>query len=214
MALFSAGTPPAAHAQEASGWYAGAQAGWQQIRFQPRYTFLLGGDDPTRFDNRQAGVQWDVLVGRRSVLSRGWALSIEGGVGFNRTKWELEIPDEPAALEYTMPYDVRVAIVPERRVSGRVAVFGSVGAGAGRVHEVKTSPSTSLYDVARTRPMLVAGGGLKVAVSTRAQLRVEYRVRQLARFEFDSVDPAGRPVEHIEDRPRSHAISAGVTFGF
>lgn len=199
-------------AQEASGWYAGLQAGWQQLRFQPHYTFLRGGP-PSQFDNRQSGLQWDVLFGHRTVLTDQWAIRLEGGAGFNRTTWSLDLADEPAAFEYTMPYDVRAAVLPERRLGRRTSVFGSLGLGAGHVREVKAAPTSSRYDVARTRPMFVAGGGVLVALSSRVQLRGEYRFRRLGAFGFDTVNPAGDLIERVRERPSAHAVLAGITVG-
>ena len=114
--------------------------------FRPYYTYYAGGT-PDQFENEAHGLQVEFLAGKRHRLSERWSLSVEGSAAFNSFKWSLSIPEEPAELEYSLPYRLALSVVPEVHF-GRVSVYAGLGGGVGRVHELKTTPDAqvSRYD--------------------------------------------------------------------
>src|SRR5687767_1338283 len=128
---------PALAQGNGSGWYAAAAAGRLNTDFRPYYTYYAGGT-PDQFENEAHGLQLELLAGRRHRLSNRWSISLEGGAAFNSFEWSLSIPEEPADLEYSLPYRFAVSVVPEMHF-GRVSIYGGLGGGVGRVHERKTT---------------------------------------------------------------------------
>src|SRR5688572_1155438 len=116
---------PAAAQDDGAGWYAGAGAGRLNTDFRPYYTYYAGGT-PDQFENEAHGLQVEFLAGRRHRLSRRFSLSVEGSAAFNSFEWSLSIPEEPAELEYSLPYRFALSIVPELHL-GRLSVYGAVG---------------------------------------------------------------------------------------
>ena len=213
LGLFSALVSPALAQDEKTAWYAGVGLGRLNTRFQPDYTFVLGGD-PQQFDNKADGLQVDLIAGRRHRLNDRFSLAYQGAVGINGFKWSLSIPSEPADLRYSLPYTVIASAIPEVHVRGIVSVFGEPGAGLGRVREIKTSPSSSAYDYDALRGALTVGAGLRVKVYPKADVFAQYRQVRYARFGYDTFNSAGVHIEHVEDAPRANGFSFGVTTRF
>ncbi len=202
------------HAQ-AAGWYAGLEAGQRNLTFEPQYTFV-DGRPPTSFTNRTDGPRFDLLVGRRAVLNDRWTLGIEAGAGISTAEWTLRLveDDEPSEFAYSLPFDVRVSVVPEMRLTDRVALLARLGGGMGRVREAKTSTTRSSYDFDKLQPTYALGGGVQFAFSERFGVRAEYRWQSYSSFSFDTFGPSGARVEHVTDAPVMQGFSLGITRRF
>ncbi len=210
VAVLCLATP--ALAQEASSWYAGVALSRTQVRFEP--TYFVAGDPPQTFIDREAGWQGDVLAGWRHSVTDRVSLGYHGLVTVSDVAWSLFVPEEPAHLEYSIPYTVAAVVAPAMRLSPALDVFAEIGVGAGRVNEFKTSPVLSSYDYDEMRAALIFGVGAAVSVAERAALVVTYRHARYAGFEYDTLSPGGVVLEHVEDIPRTHGVSFGFTVGF
>ncbi len=203
---------------EKPSWYAGVGAGGLNTDFQPYYTYYAGGT-PDQFENEARGFQAEILAGRRRRLSDRWSLSVEGSAAFNSFKWTLLIPDEPAALEYSLPHRFAVSVVPELQL-GRFSVYADLGGGMGRVRELKTSPSSSTYDYDKMRATLNVGGGIRVLAAANLHVFAHVGHVRYASVEFDTfLQPGGSLppvtlVEHVKDSPRATGFTLGVTKRF
>lgn len=213
LAVFLAMASPAAAQRPDPSWYAGVGLGGTQTRFDPYYTFSTQGD-PEQFENRASGWHVDVVAGRRVPLTDRLALSIQGAASVNRIAWTLSLPEEPADLRYSLPYIILAGTAASARIGQQVSAFAEVGAGTGRVREIKTSPVRSSYAFDEMRRALTAGGGLAFSVTPRAALVTAYRYVRYAALEYDTFGPSGALVEHVEDLPATHAFTAGVTMTF
>src|SRR5688500_18041166 len=128
--LLSCASPALAQSGE-SGWYAGVGAGRLNTDCRPYYTYYAGGT-PDQFENEAHGLQVEFLAGNRLRSSGRWSLSLAGSAAFNSFKWSLSIPEEPAELEYSLPYRFALSVVPEVQL-GRLSVYADLGGGIGRV---------------------------------------------------------------------------------
>lgn len=205
--LVSAATPASAQ-DDGSGWYAGAGAGRLNTDFRPYYTYYAGGT-PDQFENEAHGLQLEFLAGRRHRLSNRWSISLEASAAFNSFEWSLSIPEEPAELEYSLPYRVALSVVPEAHF-GRLSVYAGVGGGVGRVHQVKTSPSSSTYDIDRVRPTLNLAGGVRVRMSSAWSAFAHLGHVRYAKVETDTFTPANVRIEHVTDKPRATGFTVGI----
>ena len=207
---------PAMAQDDGAGWYAGAGAGRLNTDFRPYYTYYAGGT-PDQFENEAHGLQVEFLVGRRHRLSRRVSLSVEGNAAFNSFEWSLSIPEEPAGLEYSLPYRVALNIVPELHL-GRLSLYGDVGAGVGRVRELKTTTASqvSRYDYDEMRTTLNVGGGIKLRMSSGFSAYAHVGHVRYAKVEFDtfSAETGGltteSKVEHVTDKPRATGFTVGI----
>ena len=206
---------PAMAQDEGSGWYAGVGAGWLNADFRPYYTYYAGGT-PDQFENEANGLQVEFLAGKRHRLSDRWSLSVEGSASFNSVKWSLSIPEEPAELEYSLPYRFAVSVVPEVHF-GRVSVYAGLGGGVGRVHELKTTSAfaVSRYDYDEVRPTLNIGGGVRVRASSGIDVfahvgHVRYSVVEFDTFSGQIGMAPVSQVEHVKDKPRATGFTIGV----
>ncbi len=203
---------------EGTQWYAGVGAGRLNADFRPYYTYYAGGT-PDQFENEAHGLQVEVLAGWRHRLSNRWSLAVEGSAAFNSFEWSLSIPSEPAELAYSLPYRFAISVVPEVQL-GRLSVYADVGGGMGRVHELKTSASSSTYDYDKMRTTLNVGGGIRVKASSSVHVFAHVGHVRYASLEFDSVTHAGgNPspvtlVEHVKDSPRATGFTLGITKRF
>lgn len=215
LGVLSVASPAMAQSAE-SGWYAGAGAGRLNTDFRPYYTYYAGGT-PDQFENEADGLQVEFLAGRRHRLSDRWSLSVEGSAAFNSFKWSLSIPEEPADLEYSLPYRFALSVVPEM-LFGRLSVYADLGGGVGRVHELKTSTvaAVSQYDYDKMRPTLNIGAGIRVKASDSLGLFAHVGHVRYSTVEFDTFSQAGGPlspirlVEHVTDKPRATGFTVGV----
>jgi opacity protein-like surface antigen len=206
---------PAMAQDEGSGWYAGVGAGWLNADFRPYYTYYAGGT-PDQFENEANGLQVEFLAGKRFRLTERWSLSLEGSASVNSFKWSLSIPEEPAELEYSLPYRFAVSVVPEVHF-GRVSVYAGLGGGLGRVHELKTTSAfaVSRYDYDEIRPTLNIGGGVKVRASGGLDVFAHAGSTRYFGVEFDTLSgqvgmiPVSQ-IEHVTDKPRATGITVGV----
>ena len=213
--VLSIASPAMAQSDE-SGWYVGVGAGRSNADFRPYYTYY-GGGTPDQFENEAHGLQVDFLVGKRLRTSERWSLSIEGSAAFNSFKWSLSIPEEPANLEYSLPYRVALSVVPEIRF-GRVSLYAGLGGGVGRVHEMKSTPDAqvSRYDYDESRPTLNLGGGVKIKASGGFDVFAHVGHARYFGVEYDSTRPmtgmltVESKVEHVTDKPRATGLTVGV----
>jgi opacity protein-like surface antigen len=210
--LLTMAMPALAQSQHAQ-WYAGAGVGRLFTEFEPNYTFVLGGS-PQQFFNDADGLQVEAVVGRHHQLSDRVSFAYQGAFSANNFQWSLSIPEEPADLRYSLPQSFVASAMPEVRVAGIVSVFGAIGGGAGHVREVKTSPSSSTYNVDTWRPIISLGGGVKVKAGTRSSLYVDLRAIRYSGFEFDTFNSAQVHVEHVQDTPRAHGVVVGFVTAF
>jgi hypothetical protein len=199
----------------AQDWYAGIGAGRLYADFRPYYTYYMGGT-PDQFENEADGLQVEFLAGRRLIRSDRFSLSIEGSGAFNSFSWSLSIPEEPADLEYSLPYRFAVSLVPQVQL-GRLSLYADVGGGAGRVHEVKTTTDgrVSRYDYDKIRPTLNAGAGIKVRASSGFDLfahvgHVRYFGVDYDSFNLSGIVPGPVKVEHVVDKPRATGFTVGL----
>ena len=207
---------PAMAQSDDSGWYVGIGAGRLNTDFRPYYTYYAGGT-PDQFENEAHGLHVDFLAGKRHRLSERWSLSLEGSASFNSFKWSLSIPDEPSALEYSLPYRAALSLVPEVHF-GRVSVYAGLGGGVGRVHELKTTPDpqVSRYDYDDVRPTLNIGGGIKVTASGGFDVFAHVGHDRYFGVEYDSTRPmtgmltVETKVEHVTDKPRTTGFTVGI----
>ena len=215
--LLSVASPAMAQADGAQ-WYAGVGAARMNADFRPYYTYYAGGT-PDQFENKAHGLQLEFLAGRRHRLSERWSLSVEASAAANSFTWSLSIPSEPSELEYSLPYRFAMSVVPELQL-GRLSVYADVGGGLGRVHELKTSPSSSTYDYDKMRATLNLGGGIRVKASDSIHVFAHVGHVRYASLEFDTFSHAGgNPspvtlVEHVKDKPRATAFTVGLTKRF
>jgi hypothetical protein len=199
---------PAAAQNGTAGWYAGAGIGRLDIDFEPYYTYYAGGT-PDQFHNEANGLEIEFRIGRQYRLSDRWSLSLEGNGALNRVRWSLSIPEEPAELEYSLPYRFAFAAVPALHL-GRVSVGAAVGSGLGRVHQMKTSPSSSAYDYDTLRPAFSVGGDVGIRVSPGLEIYARMsRLRHLE-SEFDTFAPGNVRVEHVTDSPWATGVTVGI----
>jgi len=213
--LLSCASPALAQSDE-SGWYAGVGAGRLNTDFRPYYTYYAGGT-PDQFENEAHGLQVEFLAGKRLHSSGRWSLSLEGSAAFNSFKWSLSIPEEPAELEYSLPYRFTLSVVPEMQL-GRLSVYADLGGGIGRVHELKISTTTSVstYDYDKMRATLSVGGGIRVNASDSLRLFAHVGHVRYSTVEFDTFSQTGGPlspirmVEHVTDKPRATGFTVGV----
>jgi len=189
-------------------WFAGAGVAAQHLHFEPYYTFV-DGSAPRQFDNRANGAQVNLVAGQRFNADRRFFWGWQTVVGANGFEWSLSIPDEPAELRYSTPFTWTVSAVPQVNVAPRLAVYGSAGAGVGRVRQIKTSPSSSTYDIRKFEGVFAWGGGVRLRASTRTDMFVQYDQLKTATYGWDTFTPTGVKVEHVEDR----VLARGVTFG-
>lgn len=199
---------PAMAQDDGSGWYAGVGAGRLNTDFRPYYTYYAGGT-PDQFENEAHGLQIEFLAGRRHRLSNRWSISLETSAAFNSFEWSLSIPEEPADLEYSLPYRFALSVVPELRL-GRVSVYADLGGGVGRVHELKRSASSSTYDIDRIRPTLNLGGGIKLRMSSGWSAYAHVGHVRYAKVETDTFTPMNVRIEHLTDKPRATGFTVGV----
>jgi hypothetical protein len=210
------GLASAASAQE-SGWYVGAGAGKLNSKYRPYYTYYLGGT-PDQFENKADGLQLELFAGRQlRQLDDGWSLSLEGKASFNSFEWSLSIPEEPSELEYSQRWRFALSLVPEVQF-GRLSLYGDIGGGAGRVHEVKTTTDArvSRYDYDKIKPTLNVGAGFKVKASEGFDVFAHVGYVRYFNVEYDSsanqigMLPYVGKVEHITDKPRATGFTLGV----
>jgi opacity protein-like surface antigen len=187
--------------------------GQMHARFQPDYQTLAGGEDQ-QFINEADGLQVDVIAGRRQRLDRKFSLGYQGTFTANRAKWTLSLPDEPATFQYSLPRAVIASVVPELHLAGSVSIFGEVGGGAGRVHQIKTASPYSTYEYDNWRGAVAAGGGVRVKVGACVDLFAAFRQVRYAGYEFDTFNPQGVHVEHVKEAPRARGFSIGLTTTF
>jgi opacity protein-like surface antigen len=204
---------PAAAQGQASTWYAGVGVGQVRARFQPDYKTLAGGEDQ-QFINEADGLQVDVIAGRRRRLGHGFSLGYQGTFTANRARWTLSIPAEPATFQYSLSSAVIASVVPELHLVGLVSIFGEVGGGAGRTHQIKTASPYSTYEYDAWRGAAAAGGGVRVKVSACVDLVAAFRQVRYAGYEFDTFNPQGVHVEHVKESPRARGFSIGFTTSF
>ena len=212
-ALLSMASP--ALAQDSS-WYAGVGIGRLNTDFRPYYTYYMGGT-PDQFENEADGWQVEFMAGRRHRLTDRVSLSIEGGAAFNSFKWSLSIPEEPADLEYSLPYRFALSLVPEVQF-GRLSLYADLGGGVGRVKEIKTTTDArvSRYDYDKLRPTLSVGGGIKVKATTGLDVFAHVGHVRYFDVEYDSFSnqtgmlPVVSKVEHVTDKPRATGFTVGV----
>ncbi len=204
---------PATAAGQETTWYAGGGLAVENIRFEPYYT-VYNADTPSQFDDRATGRQVNLMVGQRVPVARRVSLGWQATLGVNGFHWTLSLPEEPARLEYSTPFAVVVSAVPEVDLGGGVSVFGAIGVGTGRVHELKTSLSTSAYDYNHFRPVGAFGAGVRIRVMPPVNLFGRYDWVRYASFGFDTFDPAGVRIEHVRDAPRPRGATFGVLFRF
>ncbi|MGE0703276.1 MAG: outer membrane protein [Vicinamibacterales bacterium] len=203
---------PAFAQEPSSSWRAGVALSRTQVRFEP--TYFVAGDPPQTFIDREAGWQGDVVAGWRQAITDRVSLGYQGLLTVSDNAWSLFVPEEPAHLEYSIPYTIAAIVAPAIRVAPGVGVFAEVGVGAGRVKELKSSPVMSSYDYDEMRAALIVGLGAAFTVTDRADLVVTYRHARYAGFEYDTFGPGGAALEHVEDIPRTHGVSFGFTVGF
>jgi len=221
LVLLSLGLASPAFAQNDSPpWYAGVGVGRLNTDFRPYYTYYAGGT-PDEYHNEAQGLDVEFVAGRRVHNSERFSLAIQASAGVNTFKWSLDIPAEPAALEYSLPYRAAISLVPELHL-GRVSVYADIGGGMGRVHQLKTTPDAqvSRYDYDEFRPTLNVGGGIKVRASGKVELFAHVgHVRHFG-VEFDSFSnmtgmlPVVSMVEHIKDAPRATGFRIGLITRF
>ena len=211
---------PAVAQTDSPPWYAGVGVGRLNTDFRPYYTYYAGGT-PDEYHNEGHGLNVEFVAGRRVHNSKRWSLALQASAGINTFKWSLDIPAEPAALEYSLPYRMAVSLVPELHL-GRVSVYADIGGGLGRVHQVKTTPdaTVSRYDYDEMRPTLNIGGGIKVSASRKVALFAHVgHVRHFG-VEFDSFSnmtgmlPVVSKVEHVTDSPRGTGFRVGLITRF
>lgn len=204
--------PSAAVAQQ-SDWYLAGGLGRIATRYHPAYDNLITGE-ADNFTNKADGLEAHFALGRDFFSRDRLSLAIEASASVNDENWSLFIPPEPAVLDFRLPYAILVSALPELAITKRLGITAQVGGGLGRIHEVKTSPTTSSYDEDELVPLLGVGGGLSVAATERVELFVRYRHLRYSSFEWDSQSPTGGVVEHVRDTPRSHAFWMGVAARF
>jgi opacity protein-like surface antigen len=192
--------------------FAGIALTAQQIRFNPHYTFY-DGSDPGQFDDRANGVEVRVFAGQRFRSGSRFAMAWQGMLAMNGFDWSLSLPSEPAKFRYALPYTLLASAMPEVRLGG-VSVFGEVGGGVGRVHEIKTSPSSSTYDHEAFSGVLAVGAGVRLKLSERIDALAQYQYSRYHAFEYDTLDSAGAKVEHVRDAPRPRGVSFGIAARF
>lgn len=211
---------PAFAQNDSPPWYAGVGVGRLNTDFRPYYTYDAGGT-PDEYHNEAHGLDVEFVAGRRVHNSKRWSLSLQASAGINTFKWSLDIPAEPAALEYSLPYRMAVSLVPELHL-GRVSVFADIGGGMGRVHQMKTTPDArvSRYDYDELRPTLNLGGGVTVRASRRLDLFAHVGHARHFGVEFDSFSnmtgmlPVVSKVEHVKDSPRATGFRVGLITRF
>lgn len=196
-----------------SAWNAGVALSYTEKQFEPLYE-TFDGEPPQRFIDHESGWQGDFAAGRRFVLNDRFAIGAQAMLLANTFAWELTIPEEPSEFEYSIPYTVVGSVVPTVRIGSITSVFAEVGAGVGRVKENKESPIDSSYDFDEIRGVLALGAGLAVALTDRIDIVGAYRHGRYAGFEFDTHDPSGAVVEHVQDAPRTHGVSVGISWQF
>ncbi len=206
VGLCLAGGPALAAAQD-HAWYVGGSVSAQGTRFTPRLTYYDGDEldvgNTDEFVNRATGPQLNLLAGQRFRLGRRFSLAYQGAIGVNWFEWTLSLPDEPAELRYALPFTALLTVVPEVHLGDRVAVFGEFGGGTGRVREIKTSPTSSAYDVRVFRPVVAGGGGLRFTINDRIDAFLQYQHLWYSSLDFDTFTAAGERSERIDDAPRA-----------
>jgi opacity protein-like surface antigen len=199
---------PASAQNAGASWFAGVGVSRLNVEFRPYYTYYAGGE-PDEYVNKADGVEVEVLAGRRHRLSDRFSLTVQGSAAFNGVTWELSIPEEPAELEYSLPYRFALSVAPEVHF-GRMSVYADLGGGLGRVRQLKTSPDSSTYDVDRMRPTLNIGAGIKVSASSSTDVYAHVGHVRHSSHEFDSFTPSGVLVEHVKDSPRATSFTFGL----
>ncbi len=203
-----AGASPALAQDPPAVWFVGAGVGQLNAEFRPYYTYY-GGGTPDQFENTADGFEGQILAGRRYRVTDRVFIALQGTVALSSASWSLSIPEEPADLEYSLPYRLVLSVAPEVAL-GRVTLMADVGGGMGRVHQLKSSPSSSTYDFDRVRPVLSVGAGIRVAATRAIDLFAHVGHARFSEHAFDTFTPSGVRVEQVTDRPRATGFTVGV----
>jgi opacity protein-like surface antigen len=199
-------------ARAAGDWYAGAEVGHTDLRFKPRYRTLNGGGDFV-FVDRAEGTQWGVFGGKRFSLGDRAAVCVQGRLGFTGTEFNLSIPEEPAQLQYGLPWTATVSVAPQVRMGdGPVWLFAEGGFGLGEVEERKIAPITTSYDESPVQLVTTIGGGVKVAIGKKVEAYGMYRYTSWSSFTYTAYLPSGLPGEVVTDKPHASSwLFGGLT---
>jgi opacity protein-like surface antigen len=192
-------------------WYGGAEAGYTILKFEPQYTFMSERPD-RHFTNRGYGAEVGAFGGYRFQLGERCDLGIQARFSGNNARWELNT-DEPAHLEYEMPYGYGLSLVPAVKLCSRASLFGELGIGQVWVMEEKDglADDVSRYKYEDWETGYIAGIGLRVAVNDRVSILALFRYAAYEDFSYRSKLPDGTPVEHIEDEIKSESFNVALS---
>jgi hypothetical protein len=205
--------PTRVAAQDASSFYFAGGLGRIATRYHPAYDNVVTGA-ANDFTNKADGLEAHFALGRDVFRADRVSLAVEASASVNDENWSLFIPPEPAVLDFRLPYALALNAIPEIAITDRLGIAVLAGGGFGRVHEVKTSPTTSAYDYDELEPFLSLGGEIALGLTSRTDVFVRYRHHRYSTYKWDSTSPSGGLVEHVRDNPRSHAFWMGVAARF
>lgn len=195
-----------------SHYYLGLEMGREHLSFKPEYSFVSGAPSIT-YDNQADGSVASVVGGYHSKSTESFSLDVQARLSVNNAAWRLTLP-EPASLRYDLPLNVAVSLLPSFHFTERFTLFAEAGLALGRIREQKLAVTTSMYDIEKWRPGLVAGLGMSLALDERWSMRLGYRRTWYKNNGFGTYLVSGTQVEAVTSRVVQDATTFGLVRDF
>jgi opacity protein-like surface antigen len=202
----------AANSLYADGLYVGARTGYMENIFTPDYTAATAGYHRSFYD-KAYGLSLGLLSGYAWQFNQ-FGISLQANVDANNAKWDLNQPTTQSYLEYKIPYNYGISVLPSYDLTSKLSVYAELGLQRGYIKEVKTSALADSYSAKQTVTGVNFGGGLGYVLTDKIKLDFGYQQINYQSISYSAYNPDGAQIFSVKDEPYTRMFNLGIKYFF